>query len=56
MENMEEVIEHNPEVYEKKNPGRIPASIVPEGSGTKIQKATEDMDEILPQADAAESW
>ena len=45
------VIEDNPELYEKKNSGRSPASVQNEVDGT-----TKKLDEIEEQASGQKSW
>lgn len=58
MENMDEVIEHNPEIYEKESKGRKPASVETEKPSEKYdpKKATEKLDIHEYQTDGGDSW
>ena len=51
IQNMNEVIEDNPEIYETKNPGRVPAST----KAVEID-TTDKLDEFQEQANGQKSW
>jgi hypothetical protein len=51
IENMNEVIEDNPEIYEAQNPGRVPASVKPVEIDT-----TDKLDNFQEQANGQKSW
>lgn len=53
LENMDKVIEDNPEIYETKTLGREPASVKPDPR--KISP-TEKLDNFDPQGNAPKSW
>jgi len=50
-QNMDEVIQDNPQIYETRNPGRTPASV----EATEID-TTEQLDEFQEQASGQKSW
>ena len=51
--NMDEVIEDNPEIYETKNPGRVPASVKPNEVDIDT---TEKLDKFQEQVSGPKSW
>ena len=51
LQNIDEVIEDNPEIYETKNPGRVPAST----KAVEIDTA-DKLDEFQEQASGQKSW
>ena len=51
LQNIDEVIEDNPEIYETKNPGRVPASTKPVEIDT-----TDKLDKFLEQANGQKAW
>lgn len=51
IENIDSVIEDNPELYEKKSRGRSPASVRPE-----VDPTSKQLDKFEEQANGQKSW